>query len=111
MLARYREPSCGLYHHVCLGAYFWLSPVICAYAFHALLRYVEPFASIAAGDLLLQNKQHAELLQPYDDRAAAAVQFINAVRPGLNVQTAALRDPQVTASHTFVSPERSAPHE
>ena len=56
---------------------------------------------MAAGDLLLQNKEHAELLQSYDDRTAAAVQFINAVRPGLNVQTAALRDPKVSAALTL----------
>ena len=48
-----------------------------------------------AGDLLLKNKEHAELLQPYEQRAEAAVRFIHAVRPGLKVQTAALRDPKV----------------
>lgn len=47
------------------------------------------------GDLLLQNKEHAELLQSYDERRDAAVSFIQAVRPELRVQTAALRDPQV----------------
>lgn len=51
----------------------------------------------SAGDLLLQNKEHAELLQSYDERQDAAVKFIQAVRPGLRVQTAALRDPKVHA--------------
>lgn len=35
------------------------------------------------------------MLQPYDDRTGAAVQFINAVHPGLDVQTSALKDPKV----------------
>ena len=45
--------------------------------------------------MLLQNKEHAELLQPYDERRDAAVSFLQMVRPGLRVQTAALRDPKV----------------
>ena len=52
-------------------------------------------AFACVGDLLLQNKEHAELLQSYDERRDAAVKFIQAVRPELRVQTAALRDPQV----------------
>jgi len=44
---------------------------------------------------LLQHKEHAELLQSYDERRDAAVRFIQQVRPGLHVQTAALRDPKV----------------
>jgi len=48
-----------------------------------------------AGDILLQHKEHAELLQSYDERRDAAVRFIQQVRPGLHVQTAALRDPKV----------------
>ena len=54
-------------------------------------------AAAYVGDLLLQNKEHAELLQSYDERRDAAVKFIQAVRPGLRVQTAALRDPKVHA--------------
>ena len=54
-------------------------------------------AFACVGDLLLQNKEHAELLQSYDERRDAAVKFIQAVRPELRVQTAALRDPQVYA--------------
>lgn len=46
----------------------------------------------------MQHKEHAELLQSYDERRDAAVKFIQAVRPELRVQTAALRDPQVTQS-------------
>ena len=44
---------------------------------------------------MLQHKEHAELLQSYDQRRDAAVRFMQQVRPGLHVQTAALRDPKV----------------
>lgn len=54
-------------------------------------------ACLCVGDLLLQHKEHAELLQSYDERRDAAVSFIQAVRPELRVQTAALKDPQVHA--------------
>ena len=54
-----------------------------------------------AGDLLLQNKEHAELLQTYNERRDAAVRFIHAVRPGLEVQTAALKDPKVHSDGTL----------
>lgn len=56
---------------------------------------VSVIAVAHVGDLLLQHKEHAELLQSYDERRDAAVMFIQAVRPELRVQTAALRDPQV----------------
>ena len=60
-------------------------------------------AFACVGDLLLQNKEHAELLQSYDERQDAAVKFIQAVRPELRVQTAALRDPEVHAFGCCVS--------
>ena len=59
-------------------------------------------ALACVGDLLLQNKEHAELLQSYDERRDAAVKFIQAVRPELRVQTAPLRDPQVYATCCLV---------
>ena len=71
-----------------------------------LLRAQEQASAVAfacVGDLLLQNKEHAELLQSYDERQDAAVKFIQAVRPELRVQTAALKDPQVHAFGCGVS--------
>ena len=57
--------------------------------------HVSVIAPAHVGDLLLQHKEHAELLQSYDERRDAAVKFIQAVRPELRIQTAALKDPQV----------------
>lgn len=54
-------------------------------------------------DLLLQHKEHAELLQSYDERRDAAVRFIQLVRPGLHVQTAALRDPKEPTGAATIS--------
>lgn len=54
-------------------------------------------------DLLLQNKEHAELLQTYNERRDAAVRFIHAVRPGLEVQTAALKDPKEPTGAATIS--------
>jgi len=51
---------------------------------------------VGPGDQLLQNKAHKELLESYETRTQAAVDYVNAVRPGLNVQTGALLDPKVT---------------
>jgi len=47
-----------------------------------------------AGDELLRKKAHATLLQPFDQRAAAAAAFVEAVRPGLVVKVSALLDPK-----------------
>ena len=52
--------------------------------------------NVGPGDQLLQNKAHKELLESYETRIRAAVDYVNAVRPGLNVQTGALLDPKVT---------------
>ena len=62
---------------------------------HLPLGHISAIALAHVGDLLLQHKEHAELLQSYDERRDAAVKFIQAVRPELRIQTAALRDPQV----------------
>ena len=51
----------------------------------------------SAGDRLLAKKSHRELLESYEDRAAAAEKYLKAVRPGLTVQTGALLDPKVGA--------------
>ncbi|BDA50031.1 probable phosphopantetheine adenylyltransferase [Coccomyxa sp. Obi] len=45
-------------------------------------------------DKLLEKKKHFELLEPYDQRAAAADSYIKSVRPALTVQTGALLDPK-----------------
>lgn len=55
------------------------------------------------GDKLLENKKHHELLEPYEQRAAAAVAYLKAVRPALTVQTGALLDPKVPTQHTAVT--------
>lgn len=46
------------------------------------------------GDKLLEKKKHFELLEPYDQRAAAAASYLKSVRPALTVQTGALLDPK-----------------
>ncbi|EIE22114.1 Nucleotidylyl transferase [Coccomyxa subellipsoidea C-169] len=46
------------------------------------------------GDKLLEKKKHHELLEPYEQRTAAAVSYLKSVRPGLTVQTGALLDPK-----------------
>ena len=48
------------------------------------------------GDQLLVNKQHAELLQPYQQRMDASVAYMRAIRPcPLEVTGGALLDPKV----------------
>lgn len=48
-----------------------------------------------AADALLANKSNKQLLQPFDRRCANAVDFMVAVRPGLQVDVGALCDPKV----------------
>ncbi len=48
------------------------------------------------GEKLLVKKKFAELLQPYDDRAAAAADYVRRVRPDVAVQTGELTDPMVS---------------
>ena len=50
---------------------------------------------MVAGQQLLQNKAHKELLESYDERAEAASGYMKAVRPSLCIQTGALLDPKV----------------
>lgn len=66
-----------------------------------MIKHASLVQAAFAGDLLLQNKEDAELLQSYEERQDAAVKFIQAVRPELRVQTAALKDPQVTSCILF----------
>ncbi|KAL0028726.1 hypothetical protein WJX79_002448 [Trebouxia sp. C0005] len=63
----------------------------------------KPSLSGVTSDLLLQHKEHAELLQSYDERRDAAVRFVQQVRPGLHVQTAALRDPKEPTGAATIS--------
>ena len=51
------------------------------------------FAGVTS-DALLANKARRELLQAYEERAAAAERYCLRVRPGLSVRTGALRDPK-----------------
>lgn len=46
------------------------------------------------GDKLLANKQHAELLEPYDTRRDAAIAYMQAVHPGLHITGGPLLDPK-----------------
>ncbi len=61
-----------------------------------------------AGDKLLEKKKHHELLEPYEQRTAAAVSYLKSVRPGLTVQTGALLDPKVhhSCKHATCIPHR-----
>ena len=52
---------------------------------------------------MLENKKHHELLEPYEQRSAAAVAYLKAVRPSLTVQPGALLDPKVPIHHTPVT--------
>jgi pantetheine-phosphate adenylyltransferase len=54
---------------------------------------------LRAADLLLASKNHRELLQPYDQRRRAAVKYMQAVRPGLQVEAGPLSDPKVWNTH------------
>jgi hypothetical protein len=57
--------------------------------------------ALPAADELLSKKAHKELLQLYEEREAAAVQYLRTVRPGLRVETGALRDPKVRRCSFF----------
>ena len=49
----------------------------------------------SAGEQLLVNKQHKELLEGYQQRQDAAINFVLASRPGLQVLAGPLLDPKV----------------
>jgi phosphopantetheine adenylyltransferase len=51
---------------------------------------------LCAADELLAKKQHKHLLQDYEARLKAAVDFVIAVRPSITVSHAPLKDPQVS---------------
>lgn len=46
------------------------------------------------GDQLLAKKKHRKLLEPYETRAATASEFVETVRPGLQVTCGTLLDPK-----------------
>ena len=52
----------------------------------------------AAGDKLLQNKQHHDLLESYDQRRDAAISFMKAINPSISIRSGALTDPKVRQS-------------
>ena len=55
-------------------------------------------AADAVGDKLLQNKQHHELLESYDQRRDAAIAFMKTVNPSIKIRSGALTDPKVSLS-------------
>uniref|UniRef100_A0A383VA40 Cytidyltransferase-like domain-containing protein n=1 Tax=Tetradesmus obliquus TaxID=3088 RepID=A0A383VA40_TETOB len=59
----------------------------------ALVCSKQVYAGITA-DNLLAKKSHKQLLHDYEERRAAAVDFMVLVRPGLTVTAGALSDPQ-----------------
>jgi pantetheine-phosphate adenylyltransferase len=54
---------------------------------------VPPPNNSPAADELLSKKAHREWLQSYDERCGGAVDFMRCVRPVLDVESGALRDP------------------
>jgi len=70
------------------------------HAGHRLLLAVSALASThtvylgVTGDELLAKKANAQLLWPFEKRAAVAADFIRLVKPALNVEVSALLDPQ-----------------
>jgi len=59
----------------------------------ALVATHKVYVGITA-DQLLVHKKYSELLQPYEQREAAALGFMQAVRPALIVESGALIDPK-----------------
>ena len=56
-----------------------------------------------AGEKLLLHKQHADLLESYEQRKAAAEAYMKAVRPDLQVSGGPLLDPKVlTCMQSYV---------
>ncbi|GIM16345.1 hypothetical protein Vretimale_18970 [Volvox reticuliferus] len=60
----------------------------------ALVAKRSVFVGVTA-DALLANKSHRDLLQPYETRVREAVSYMQAVRPGLQVEAGPLSDPKV----------------
>jgi len=86
-----------LAHHIILMS---CTPAPVAPAAHNLVtfsvRYLHTRVPVApAADNLLAKKANKHLLQDYDHRRAAAVDFMALVRPGLTVTAGPLKDPQV----------------
>lgn len=67
------------------------------------LRSPPPAPVPAAAQKLLLNKKNKDLLEPYEARAAAAVNYMRAVNPGVNVIAGPLNDPNVSTALEFGS--------
>jgi phosphopantetheine adenylyltransferase len=78
------------------------APHACAHACWAVRQRL----CLRAADELLKHKKHAEMLQPYEEREAATVAFLQAVNPALTITSGSLRDPQVRAPPSPVAKKR-----
>lgn len=56
---------------------------------------LRPLPAAPAADELLASKRNRELLEPYEERLAAAVGYMQALNPGATVTAGPLSDPQV----------------
>ena len=63
---------------------------------------------LAAGDQLLVNKKHKELLESYEVRKDAVVAYLKSVRPTLNVAAGPLLDPKASLFCQFQQAPRSS---
>ncbi|KAJ5073505.1 phosphopantetheine adenylyltransferase [Anaeramoeba ignava] len=59
----------------------------------ALIANKRLLIGITSGKFLLGNKLHANMIQPFDVRVNAVVQFISLIKPGLILDTIRLTDP------------------
>lgn len=55
-------------------------------------------------DIVAGLQKHAELLEPYSRREAAAAEYVRAVRPGLEVHTGELHDAKVQDAYQYLFP-------
>ena len=67
---------------------------------HSHPPWLLPSRSCAA-EGLLSHKAHRNLVQPYEQRSAAAVELIRAIRPTLHITVGALVDPMVSRTRRF----------
>lgn len=88
------DPDQQLFDHVAVGGTFDR-----LHAGHRLLLAATALAASRrvyvgiTADELLSKKAHREWLQPYEARRDAALEFMRAVRPGVEAQAGALSDP------------------
>ena len=86
------HPHCGLCKHTRVVVSTADSAPATAWSWH---QGNSESDDMIAGQQLLQNKAHRELLESYEKRAQAASGYMKAVRPSLCIQTGALLDPKV----------------